>query len=80
MAVRPGMEGGHYKPLSERDVERIHDAALHVLERIGVGAVAKDAPTLGKLVGRARQVIGVVGFRLRWEGQQQRDERKQSRG
>ncbi|NRA10077.1 MAG: trimethylamine methyltransferase family protein [Myxococcales bacterium] len=37
LAVRPGMEGGAYRPLSERDIQRIHDAALDVLERIGVG-------------------------------------------
>ncbi|MCS5636016.1 MAG: trimethylamine methyltransferase family protein, partial [Myxococcota bacterium] len=36
-AVRPGMSGGAYKPLDDRDIERIHDAALHVLETIGVG-------------------------------------------
>jgi trimethylamine---corrinoid protein Co-methyltransferase len=36
-AVRPGMTGGHYKPLSERDIERIHDAALGILENTGIG-------------------------------------------
>jgi len=37
MAVHPGMSGGAYKPLGDRDIERIHDAALHVLETIGIG-------------------------------------------
>jgi trimethylamine--corrinoid protein Co-methyltransferase len=37
IAVQPGMAGGAYKPLSDRDIERIHAAALDVLERIGVG-------------------------------------------
>ena len=37
LAVRPGMRGGAYRPLSERDIERIHAAALDVLERVGVG-------------------------------------------
>jgi trimethylamine--corrinoid protein Co-methyltransferase len=37
MAVRPGMKGGQYKPLSDHDIEQIHDAALDVLERIGIG-------------------------------------------
>ncbi len=37
MAVRPGMEGGRYTPLAERDVERIHATALDVLEKIGIG-------------------------------------------
>ena len=33
--VKPGMEGGYYKPLTDREVERIHQAALSVLENIG---------------------------------------------
>jgi trimethylamine--corrinoid protein Co-methyltransferase len=37
LAVRPGMEGGAYKPLSDRDIERIHATALDVLEKIGIG-------------------------------------------
>jgi trimethylamine--corrinoid protein Co-methyltransferase len=36
-AVRPGMEGGQYKPLSERDLERIHQSALGLLETVGLG-------------------------------------------
>ncbi|MGQ0485520.1 MAG: trimethylamine methyltransferase family protein [Hyphomicrobiales bacterium] len=36
-AVRPGMEGGQYKPLSQRDTERIHEAALGLLEKVGLG-------------------------------------------
>ena len=35
-AVRPGMEGGHYRPMSQRDMERIHDAALRLLETVGL--------------------------------------------
>jgi len=35
-AVRPGMTGGQYKPLSERDMQRIHDAALQLLETVGL--------------------------------------------
>ena len=34
-AVRPGMEGGDYKPLTDAEVERIHRAALDVLEQVG---------------------------------------------
>src|SRR5688572_6527350 len=34
-AVRPGMEGGQYKPLTQRDMERIHQAALTLLETVG---------------------------------------------
>jgi len=36
-AVRPGHTGGRYKPLSDSDIKRIHDAALDVLENIGIG-------------------------------------------
>ncbi|MEX0318252.1 MAG: trimethylamine methyltransferase family protein, partial [Ruegeria sp.] len=41
--VRPGMEGGTYKPLSQSDMERIHTAALDALEQIGLA----DAPQSG---------------------------------
>lgn len=34
--IRPGMEGGLFKPLKETDVERIHRAALDVLENVGL--------------------------------------------
>jgi trimethylamine--corrinoid protein Co-methyltransferase len=36
-AVWPGLKGGAYKPLSQRDMERIHETALDVLEKIGMG-------------------------------------------
>ena len=35
-AVRPGMSGGRYRPLDESEVQRIHAAALDVLEHIGL--------------------------------------------
>jgi len=34
--VQPGMHGGAYKPLSERDMQRIYDTALDILEHIGI--------------------------------------------
>ena len=34
--VRAGMNGGQYRPLSDPEIDRIHHAALDVLERIGV--------------------------------------------
>src|SRR5262245_58610952 len=34
--VPPGLSGGFYKPLAEADVQRIHDAALTVLEETGI--------------------------------------------
>ncbi len=41
--VRPGLEGGQYKPLSQDDVLKIHHAALRALETIGLA----DAPPSG---------------------------------
>ncbi len=41
--VRPGLEGGQYKPLSDADVLKIHNAALDALETIGLA----DAPESG---------------------------------
>jgi trimethylamine---corrinoid protein Co-methyltransferase len=34
-AVKPGMLGGQYKPLSDHDMGRIHQAALTLLETVG---------------------------------------------
>ncbi len=34
--IRPGMTGGAYRPLSDLDIARIHEAALTVLETIGL--------------------------------------------
>lgn len=34
--IRPGMPGGAYKPLSEREVEQINQASLDILEDIGI--------------------------------------------
>ena len=48
--VLPGMEGGHYKPLTDAQVQKIHAAALDALEHIGLA----DAPESGiELMTRA---------------------------
>src|SRR5918992_2556526 len=36
MAVRPGLAGGRYRPLAATEVVRIHQAALDVLEQVGL--------------------------------------------
>jgi trimethylamine--corrinoid protein Co-methyltransferase len=36
-AVWPGLEGGGLKPLSDADIGRIHEAALDILESVGIG-------------------------------------------
>lgn len=41
--IRPGMEGGTYKPLSDAQMQSIHNAALEALETIGLA----DAPPSG---------------------------------
>ena len=35
--IRPGMEGGRYKPLDDAGIARINEAALDALEQIGLG-------------------------------------------
>ena len=35
-AVWPGLAGGKYQPLSDSDLQKIHHAALAILERTGV--------------------------------------------
>ncbi|MGH2524163.1 MAG: trimethylamine methyltransferase family protein, partial [Anaerolineales bacterium] len=34
--VPPGLPGGQYKPLTDEQIQRIHDAALVVLEETGI--------------------------------------------
>jgi trimethylamine--corrinoid protein Co-methyltransferase len=41
--VRPGQAGGRYKPLDPADLQRIHHAALDLLEQVGLA----DAPESG---------------------------------
>lgn len=54
-AVQPGQSGGQFRPLSDSDIERIHDAALDVLENIGIGdpiaEVLNDALPGGCILG-----------------------------
>jgi trimethylamine--corrinoid protein Co-methyltransferase len=56
--VRPGLEGGAYAPLTEAGVERIHRAALDVLEQVGLA----DAPPSGvEILTGAGAVRGADG-------------------
>ena len=60
--VRPGMQGGTYKPLSQLDMERINEAALCALEEIGLA----DAPQSGiDIMVGAGAILGDDG-RLRY--------------
>lgn len=42
----PGLEGGAYRPLTEEQVQRIHMAALSVLERTGIEVVESECRTI----------------------------------
>lgn len=54
--VRAGLEGGRYAPLSQNDVERIHEAVLTLLETVGfanaipscIAALTKAGATYGE--------------------------------
>ena len=46
-----GLEGGQYKPLSEAEVQRIHESALSVLERTGVEIVESECRALMAAAG-----------------------------
>ena len=36
-AIRPGIPGGRYQPLSQTDMDNVHNAALTILEQTGIG-------------------------------------------
>ena len=60
--VRPGMQGGTYKPLTQLDIDRINEAALTALEEIGLA----DAPQSGiDIMVGAGAILGDDG-RLRY--------------
>ncbi|MFZ0548651.1 MAG: trimethylamine methyltransferase family protein, partial [Candidatus Promineifilaceae bacterium] len=47
----PGLEGGRYRPLSDADVQRIHDAALQVLVQTGVEVVESECREIFEKAG-----------------------------
>lgn len=49
--IQPGLEGGLYRPLSARDIERIHEAACTLLERTGLGLPTESCVRLMTGVG-----------------------------
>lgn len=56
--VRPGMEGGTFKPLSDADILKIHNSALEALETIGLA----DAPESGiEYLTKAGAILGDDG-------------------
>ena len=60
--IRPGMQGGTYKPLSDSDMHNINESALKALEEIGLA----DAPQSGiNIMVGAGAILGEDG-RLRY--------------
>ena len=56
--IRPGMTGGQYRPLSDSDMDKIHEAALQALETIGLA----DAPESGvQILTDAGAILGDDG-------------------
>jgi trimethylamine---corrinoid protein Co-methyltransferase len=56
--IRAGMEGGRYRPLSDQDMQKIHQAALTALETIGLA----DAPPSGiEILTNAGAILGDDG-------------------
>ncbi|MEL6282568.1 MAG: trimethylamine methyltransferase family protein [Pseudomonadota bacterium] len=52
-AIWPGVMGGRFRPLSDRDVERVHETALRILEEIGLtSATPRCVETVTRAGGR----------------------------
>ena len=47
----PGLEGGQYKPLSEANLQRIHQASLEVLEHTGIEVEPSEAREIFRAAG-----------------------------
>ena len=60
--VKSGMDGGTFKPLSDDDVEKVHNAILNVLENIGL---SQATPTCVEACERVGAKMGEDG-RLRF--------------
>lgn len=60
--VRPGLEGGQYKPLTDAHVARVHEAALQALEEIGLS----QAPPSGVAAMTAAGAVQGDDGRLRF--------------
>ena len=63
MKVRKGLPGGHYTPLTEEDVRKIHDTVLTVLEDVGIEVRLTEARDLfrnaGAMVDEERCIVRI---------------------
>lgn len=50
-AIWPGVEGGRYRPLSTRDMQRIHETALEVLATIGIADPTSEVQEMALRAG-----------------------------
>ena len=64
--VTQPVRGGTYRPLSDREVERIHDAALIVLEEVGMGDPTPELARLGVEAGLTQGEDGRLRFPRAW--------------
>ena len=60
--VRPGLPGGQYKPLSDANVKRIHEAALDALEQIGLANAPKSGVAILTGAGAILRDDGRIRF------------------
>lgn len=56
------MRGGHYRPLSDADVQRIHAAAMDILERIGMADAGDEVTGLALARGATLNARGRLCF------------------
>jgi trimethylamine---corrinoid protein Co-methyltransferase len=61
-AVRPGLPGGAYQPLSDRDLARIHDTVLAILANIGLSAVTDEIHDIATAKGARLNAHGRLCF------------------
>jgi trimethylamine--corrinoid protein Co-methyltransferase len=63
MKVRKGLPGGHYKPLAEEDVRKIHDTVFTVLEDVGIEVRLTEARDMfrnaGAIVDEERCIVKI---------------------
>ena len=60
--VRPGMSSDRYRPLSQNDMERIHEAALTILEEVGMGQPIDSCIEVCTAVGAVYGADGRLRF------------------
>ncbi|NIV96990.1 trimethylamine methyltransferase, partial [candidate division KSB1 bacterium] len=51
MKIRKGLSGGQYKPLTERDIAKIHETSMKVFDEIGVQVNFPEARELFRKAG-----------------------------